>query len=347
MATGGNWGGLVVDDEFENLVIEIIGKDVYDEFKKENPSDFLALHRNFEVQKRNIKPVENNKMITITLPFSLSETFSKMYPDRDISQHLKNNAKFSSDVKWLGDKMRISYILAKSLFEKSLRSIKEHLTTLLSQSEVKDIRSILLVGGYSECPLLQSLIVTTFPDKRLIIPNDAGLAILRGAVINGHEPDTIMERICRYSYGVATCVPFIPFLHVANYIVFGEDGAYCNNVFSGHLEKNQRIPLFSSGEAQTYYVMFREQKRISIELYTSSEKDPCYCTEESCHMIGKIDVEMLDTRKGKDRGVDVSMTLGGAELQVKAKDIHTKQKRFAYFDFIGSPSQQQIEELLD
>jgi hypothetical protein len=43
-----------------------------------------------------------------------------------------------------------------------------------------------MVGGFSESTILQEHIKKGFPDKNLFIPKEAGLAVLKGAVIFGH-----------------------------------------------------------------------------------------------------------------------------------------------------------------
>ena len=36
-----------------------------------------------------------------------------------------------------------------------------------------------------------------FPNKNIIVPKEPGLAVLKGAVIFGHDPSAISERKCR------------------------------------------------------------------------------------------------------------------------------------------------------
>lgn len=54
---------------------------------------------------------------------------------------------------------------------------------------MKDVPSIILVlvGGFAESPMLQAAITNAFKDKKkVIVPRDAGLAVLKGAVLFGH-----------------------------------------------------------------------------------------------------------------------------------------------------------------
>lgn len=53
-----------------------------------------------------------------------------------------------------------------------------------------DISQILLVGGFSECLLIQDA-VEAFPEKREIVPEDDRRTVLKGAVLFGHRPDYV------------------------------------------------------------------------------------------------------------------------------------------------------------
>jgi molecular chaperone DnaK (HSP70) len=52
-----------------------------------------------------------------------------------------------------------------------------------------------MVGGFSESPIMQSAIKEAFSTKKVIIPDEAGLAVLKGAVMYGHKPQTISVRV--------------------------------------------------------------------------------------------------------------------------------------------------------
>jgi molecular chaperone DnaK (HSP70) len=63
----------------------------------------------------------------------------------------------------------------------------------LSKQMENGLSTILMVGGFSECPLIQDAVQAAFPDKRIIIPEDAGMSVLKGAVLFGHRPDTDID----------------------------------------------------------------------------------------------------------------------------------------------------------
>lgn len=72
---------------------------------------------------------------------------------------------------------------------------------VLQQPEVANTETILMVGGFSESPLLRAAVMDRFPDKRVIIPIESGLSVLKEAMLFGFN--TIASRICKYTYGIS------------------------------------------------------------------------------------------------------------------------------------------------
>jgi hypothetical protein len=56
MANGGDWGGVKVDQAFDEFLLDIVGMETMDRFRNEDKADYLNLCREFEVKKRGIRP---------------------------------------------------------------------------------------------------------------------------------------------------------------------------------------------------------------------------------------------------------------------------------------------------
>lgn len=52
-----------------------------------------------------------------------------------------------------------------------------------------------MVGGFSESPITLDVVKNAFPTKRVIVPEEAGLAVLKGAVLFGHQSNSVLEFI--------------------------------------------------------------------------------------------------------------------------------------------------------
>ncbi|GFT16550.1 heat shock 70 kDa protein 12A [Nephila pilipes] len=76
-ATGGPYGSVGIDLEFERLLEDIFGVDFMDQFKNKLPAAFVDLMVAFEARKRNASPFKITP-INIALPFSFVHHYKKM-----------------------------------------------------------------------------------------------------------------------------------------------------------------------------------------------------------------------------------------------------------------------------
>ncbi|XP_060065910.1 heat shock 70 kDa protein 12A-like [Ylistrum balloti] len=333
-ANGGDWGGTVVDREFEELLKDIVGKDLFQKFKEENISDVMNLYRNFELKKRSIKQNEEG-LVTFTIPPILQRLFQKKNKGGDTNALIASNKKYA-DVIWQTDKLRIPNTLAKSLFAKSIDAIISHVKDLFSKPEVKGTSIILMVGGYSECILLQDAVKSAIKGPKVIVPLDAGLSILKGAVINGHAPRIITTRICRFTYGVACNRKFREGKDKEEYRVRGARGdSRCVNGFKIYAQKGTPVELGSSVQKFTFHVSSPTETGIDLPVYASDDLNPDYVTNETCQRIGMLRIEMPDTSRGLCREAEVKMIFGGTEIEVEAVDLETKKETKASFSCVA------------
>ncbi|XP_021358689.1 heat shock 70 kDa protein 12A-like isoform X2 [Mizuhopecten yessoensis] len=333
-ANGGDWGGTKVDEALEELLESIVGKAAFEHFRANDIPSVIDLHRNFEVKKKTYTGKDVGTKTTLTVPHSLLESFTAYNPGKPIADAIEINH-CSTDVEWKRNKVRLSQKKTLSLFEQSLKHITDHMSDILSKPEVKDCEAILMVGGYSECPLLQDAIRTVAGDIRLIVPSDASLAVLKGAVINGHCPDTVSERICKYTYGIHTRFSFRKDGY-DKYRIVDEDGEIqCEHCFSILTKKGLPVKIGISSITKSFTVGYSGAKYITFIMYASTAENPKYVTDDSCQKIGEMTLQMPDTSLGEYRGANVTMYFGGSEIELTAVDIHTGRKISACVDFLG------------
>lgn len=83
--------------------------------------------------------------------------------------------------------------LFKLFFRKPVDLLVEHLQQLMTEDNLSDVSTLLMVGEFSKSPIMQDAIMKAFPDKRVIVPVDAGLGVLKGAVLFGHQSNYVLE----------------------------------------------------------------------------------------------------------------------------------------------------------
>ena len=178
-ASGGAWGGMEVDEAFRQLLIRIVGSPVFHEFKAKYPVDYLEMFRDFETKKRAASTNAKQKL-AFRLPVSLIELFEQEYEEdllTTVSQLRQNDR-----IKLVRENLHIYDEQVLELFRLSRENIIQHINELLEHSYCKDVDLILMVGGFSECKIIQEAIKANFPTKKIVVPVDAGLAVVKGAI---------------------------------------------------------------------------------------------------------------------------------------------------------------------
>ncbi|KAL3871019.1 hypothetical protein ACJMK2_039181 [Sinanodonta woodiana] len=330
-SNGGAWGGTEVDKIFFAFLNDFFGKSVYENFKQKHMEDYIYLCREFEQKKRQIEP-QSTLQVTLRLPVELNESFNKQ-TEQNLAASLKSRSKWTKSVVLLTDKMRLDADIMKSFFAGVMQKTRDHLQLLFTDDGLKNVNIIMMVGGFSESKMLQEMVCNLFPKKKVIVPNEAGLAVLKGAVLFGHKPDVIGHRVCRFSYGVKTSVKFEKGTHREDKkkTVGNED--MCVDIFDIHVHKGQSVKLNAEQNPILYKPQRPGQKNISFEFYSSSECNPIYVTDEGCSKLGKITVDILEDSK-MDNTVEVRFKFGGTEIQMEARDQKTRIARKTKIDLM-------------
>ncbi|OWF51207.1 heat shock 70 kDa protein 12B-like [Mizuhopecten yessoensis] len=327
-ASGGAWGGTKVDESFLQLLVEVVGTNVMKTFKENYPGDELELFREFETKKRTITNSCSNR-VTLRMPIQLDEAY-----EEEFGTTLKETIKqtnFKGKMNWTGDKLRVDPEIIRNLFALSADSIVQHVRDLLKNEACRNVNTLLMVGGFSECVLIQDAIKSNLSDKRVIIPEEAGLAVVKGAVLFGHNPLTIISRKSKYTYGISITRNFKSGDPVEKRInVRGIDK--CSTVFSKHVEVNQTVSVGEALETQTYRPLYADSTSVVVKIFTSDDENPRYTTDPLCNYLGKIDVP-LSPGSDENTVIEVKMTFGDTELAVEACEENGRPL-MATFDFL-------------
>ncbi|XP_060584394.1 heat shock 70 kDa protein 12A-like, partial [Ruditapes philippinarum] len=221
-ANGGNWGGTTVDKAFQDFLTGIVGKNVMKRFQDEHKDDFLDLQREFEVKKRSIKPDLKSK-VKLKIPLSLSDIY-KDVNSKSVMEKIEEDEQLNGKVKFMADKILFDSSLFKNLFSFTTDHLTEHLKNILHEETTANTNTILMVGGFSESPMLFEAVKSSFVDKNVLLPEDAGLSFLKGAVIYGHDRKDISVRISPYTYGYKMYDYYNPLKHPKERMFIAKDG---------------------------------------------------------------------------------------------------------------------------
>ena len=314
-ANGGGWGGTCVDDEIEKLVCSIVGESLFGTLE---PAELLHWKRH-EIEKTKRRVRDHEGMVSLSLPFELASAI--MQNGGQLQGEVMQGVTFRTRHQSLQFRAGI----LESCFKKSLTAITNHIRGKMQ--EIGGIQCLLLVGGFAESPLLFNHLKGEFyrPNCHVIRPENASLAVLRGAVMYGQNPDTIETRCSKYTYGVETKAKFNPSIHPEDHKVVIDGEEYCRNVFTRIVKVGDPVKIGHRFEHR-FSPIHADQTEINLDIYRSKQIDPRFTDSET--KLDCIPVPMPDTRKGKDRTAFFELDFSRTEIHCTAFDADHPERRF-------------------
>ncbi|XP_038593175.1 heat shock 70 kDa protein 12A isoform X3 [Micropterus salmoides] len=332
-ASGGPYGSIGIDYEFEKLLCRIFGQDFIDQFKVKRPAAWVDLMIAFESRKRAAAPDRTNPL-NINLPFSFIDYYKK-FRGHSVEHALrKSNVDF---VKWSSQGMlRMSPDAMNSLFKPTIDHIIQHLTELFEKPEVSDIKFLFLVGGFAESPLLQQAVQNMLQGRsRIIIPHDVGLTILKGAVLFGLDPSIIKVRRSPLTYGVGVLNRFVEGKHPLEKLLVKDGTRWCTDVFDTFITADQSVAL---GEMvkRSYTPAKPSQQVIVIHVYCSEKESIGFISEPGVRKCGTLRLDVSGTEStAPRREIQTLMQFGDTEIRAMAVDVSTGRTVKASIDFLS------------
>ncbi|XP_078668932.1 heat shock 70 kDa protein 12A-like [Branchiostoma floridae x Branchiostoma belcheri] len=334
-ASGGPYGSIGVDEAFERLLHNIFGSDFIEQFKRKRPAGWVDLLVAFEARKRAASPYKTNPL-NVSLPFSFIDYFKKTKGSSVEAAIRKSGYKY---IKWSSQGMlRMSPEAMRELFLPTLSKIVGQVITVLQKPDVAGIKYLFLVGGFSESPLLQhELRAAVGQSVRVMIPQDVGLSILKGAVLFGLDPAVIRVRRSALTYGVGILNKFVYGKHPPEKLIIKDGVEWCTDVFDTFVTIDQSVAI-GDRVTRSYTPAKHSQSNIVINIYCSEREDVQYITETHVQKCGtlKLDLTRSDyTVAPHRRELQTTMQFGDTEIRVTALDILTCTSVKATIDFLN------------
>ena len=323
--TGGSHGGLKVNKGFKELLIELMGEENVVTYERENPCDWLALMNDFEGKKQGFR-VSRERGISIRLPDSFR------YLTRRINSSVLQSYG-STKINFRNEYMKLAPDVVKGLFRPVLSEIKNHLKGLLQRPQLSRVKTMFLVGGFSDSELLRQEIGNEFSDRYLILaPRNAGIAVLKGAVMFGKNPAKIAERVVSMTYGADCSRKFDKSIHPEEKRFIVDGRKMCKDLFNLFVKEDEVARL--GGEVKRMYVPLRAHDTlISFGFYVATNPNTKFITDEGVTKIGSVNVESPDISRGRDRDIEVCMHFGGTEIVATAVDVTSGNKAETSLNF--------------
>lgn len=319
-ACGGAMGGKSVDDAFLKFLEEIVGKEAMDAFKGESMEDYVELLREFESKKRETG-TEKSK-VNVSIPVALKTVVKKTKSLK--LEDVINQSNFNKTVTFSrNQKLQILQSEFKQFYHSTVTGIVNQISDIVKTLKDGDINTIVMVGGFSDCSLIRSeLLANEFTkNRRIIIPEDAGLAVLKGAVLYGYKPETVFARVARKTYGIQTWPMFREGVHPESKKVIVAGVERCKDIFFKYVEKGQEV-MTGHRMSQVFQALGSEDDCLECTVYVSDESDPMYVTDESCTMLGVLNIPLGSSSRER-KEIEETLIFGETELRVHARDLST------------------------
>ena len=307
----------MVDEAFLDFLKDLAGKEAMDEFRCTDICDFHDVMREFENKKKNAGKQSESAKLYIRIPVSLQNSLK--------IQKAAGQNNIEGEVELIRDKLIISSGKMHDFFLHSKEAIQKYLENLFSVESLQCVDNLFMVGGYSESVILQKFIRETFQEKAVIIPSNAGLAVLKGAVLYGHDPSVIAERRCRFTYGLNGYLDFDATKHRESTKITRADGVVkAKGCFSIHVKVGQTVKTGTFQPEHSLFPSRTNQTCIYFSLYACPRENPVYVTEHDCFKIGKLKVDISDlTGSINDKEIQVALCFGGTEITIRARTKQT------------------------
>ncbi|KAH3785914.1 hypothetical protein DPMN_164010 [Dreissena polymorpha] len=229
-------GAKLIDEAHEDFWNMIVGKEVFDKFKSSHLKDWIDFQRQFELKKRCIGLISNKQFIDKVCSSVLDYMdFLRLFEWLRRCYGLTNALQVSldgSDLFELNKAMtvvelqtavherifagkvtfeelcrnygmiRIPRDIMHEWYTESCEKTVQHVKELFEHETCKGTDNIILVGGFAESIMLQKALNDAFPYKRLVVPEEAEIAVLKGAVHYGYNPISVVSRVTEFSYGI-------------------------------------------------------------------------------------------------------------------------------------------------
>ena len=306
--SGGLFGGIHVDQEFENLMSRAFGDDFITNFKKQFPNDWQIIMNRFETRKRAEDYVDNEE-ISIPLPYNfIRSCHHDIGEDDSINERIRRF--YPEKVSVSSDYLNISMETLGDLHRPIVSRISQHVKDLLSKQSLQDVKTMFLVGGFSEAQFLRKEFSCSFSDKRILIPKDPQLAIIRGALEFAQDPTLLRARVMGKTYGVDTWCDFDPEIHPPGKKKVHAHEVYCRDIFETLVKKGERIDIEET-RTHTFFPINPDSTEISFRFYSTDQEDAEFITDLG---VMPENVEILisspDTTKGLNRQLRLDVKFG-------------------------------------
>lgn len=223
------------------------------------------------------------------------------------------------------------------LYRPIVTKIADHIHDLLAKDSLRDVNTMIFVGGFSEAQFLRKEISHRFENKRILIPQDPELAIIYGAVQFAQDPTLLRARVMGKTYGLRTCGTFDPDKHPQEKRFETPHGSLCRDIFYTLVKENERLDIEET-RSFSFVPVLEDVTLLTLSFYSTKQDGAKFTTDPGVESEGVIvRLPSPDTTKGIKREILLEVKFGGTELKATFTDVESGNIRTATIELVSSP----------
>ncbi|KAJ3101690.1 hypothetical protein HDU96_009901 [Phlyctochytrium bullatum] len=308
---GGEWGSTVIDREFERLIEEIFGEETVELCKQHHPAQWTSMMEDWEAKKC----AYDGMKLKVRLPqMFVEEAFDALKEvlialgEANIEDY--NELHGTSLLLRLGNVLVLNATDFERLCHGAVESVVLLVSNQIAKAECAKLNKVVLAGHFALCqPLQKRLKQDLEPSCRVMVMENPGTAVMKGAVLLSNRPDSVMERIAARGYGVSTACRFREGLDPPSKLTIVDGRRYCLERASWLVAFGKKVPF---------------GKVVRGRIYESNGPGIEYVDNSLCRNLGTIISKEVDPWRLRAEGVEFSMLFGATEFRVKALDPEGK-----------------------
>lgn len=345
IATGGAWGGIYVNQQFEKFLGDIFSIEFIEKVKNEKFSAWLDIMRDFEYWKRQVDPVEtevdddgfnidddlSTDFSPITIPYPFMRECEK-YHSKSFELVIRESRIKSVHMDMDASRLHVTGKQMRKFLFSQINKIVEHIKDIQTHNSCTGINAIFLVGGFSESKILQQKIKEEFNKCQIVVPLKPQMAIVKGSIIFAYNPMVITERIAAYTYGIREARTFQQDDDSDHKYTTNDGDVMCLDIFKEVLHKNIAVTKENCFQKFIFYPIENNQQVINIQLYNTKSENVKYTTENHMKHLATLKVALPGF--GKNRKIEVTLNFSGTEIVASAKNLETQETTSISVDFL-------------
>ncbi|KAI8049127.1 uncharacterized protein B0P05DRAFT_500133 [Gilbertella persicaria] len=210
--------------------------------------------------------------------------------------------------------------LREYVFEPVIRQVLDLIRGQLQQSP--QLEAIFLVGGFGQSNYLFRRVEDEFANQvgMIGVPPRGELAVVRGAVYFGLNPQIVTERVSRRTYGVETRMLFQDDIDPPEYSVMGADQKrYCRQRFSVYVHKGQSIKV-DECVSKNFVISYPNDTDSDLFAFDGEGQPPRLTSHPLVRKVGNFPIRMPHlegVKAGEKVNMTIKMYFGLTEIKIE------------------------------